>query len=395
MAVIYINDRAVWLHRRQGSKFWQFSVDQGKHWKTTKKITKKAAREWLIERFEGEVGPSEKADLPFYQYAQVEFNNYAMAREASGRPLSANYIKDGKSYIERFIQDDPIGMQPARSITPGDFEDFGTRLLQKNQHRKTSVERSLEIARLVLRRGWKRKELRHNPTEGIEQIRVSHRERSIYTPEDLNKLFKKDVWETGDFTPWQDEYDYVAFILAVCTGMRRGEILAMEWPAVDFERGIITVGKALGKDGRLGETKGRKIRYTPIFDFVLWLDRRALIALSNLRERQQTARIRPITQGVFSYPDGSSRKQTWWRQRYTEALKTAKINRRREPDKLPLDGHSFRHTLASHLKGAGVGDDLIRQFCGWSCARMQANYTHLEPEVIERVMATVATARGS
>ena len=394
MAVIYINNRSIWLRRRQGSKYWQFSVDQGEHWKTTKRITKKAAREWLIERFEGEVGPSKKADLPFSQYAEIIFSDYTLAREAADRPLSSNYIKDGKSYIKRFIQPDPIGRQPAGSITPGDFEDFGVRLLRENQHRKTSVERAFEIARLVLRRGWKRRELKYNPTEGIEQIKVSHRERSIYTIEDLNMLFKKDVWKTGDFTPWEDEYDYVAFVVAVSTGMRRGEILAMEWPAVDFESGIITIPKALGKDGKIGETKGRKIRYTPIFDFVLWPDCRALLSLKNLRDYQQTARIRPITQGVFSYPDGSQRKQTWWRKRYIAALKAANINRKREPEKLPLDGHSFRHTLASYLKGAGVGDDLIRQFCGWSCARMQANYTHLEPEVLERIMSAVSTARG-
>ena len=393
MAVIYINERAIRLRKRPDSRYWQFSTDQGRHWKTTKKTTKKAAREWLVERFGGEIEPSKKGDLPFGQFAEVEFENYVAAREAAGRPLSDGYVREGKSYIERFLKTDPISEQSAGSVTPGDFEDFSVRLLRENPHRQTAVERALEYVRLILRRGWKRRELKYDPTEGIQQVQVSHRERAIYTPKDLENLFKSDVWETGNFAPWQDEYDYTAFVVAVSTAMRRGEILAMEWPAVDLDRGIVTISKAIRKSGKIGDTKAGKPRYTPIFDLVLWKDRRALTALKELRKRQRSAKIRPITEGVFSYADGSSRKQTWWRQRLTAALKAAKINRRRDPSKMPLDGHSFRHTLASHLKAAGVGDDLIRRFCGWSCARIQSTYTHLEPEVLERIMAAVTTKR--
>jgi integrase len=39
-------------------------------------------------------------------------------------------------------------------------------------------------------------------------------------------------------------YDYTCFYLAAVTGLRRGEILALRWKYIDFERQALTVGEA-------------------------------------------------------------------------------------------------------------------------------------------------------
>lgn len=49
----------------------------------------------------------------------------------------------------------------------------------------------------------------------------------------------------------------IAVHIGLATGMRRGEVLALQWGSVDLERGILTVRQSLAKDG---EIKGPKSR---------------------------------------------------------------------------------------------------------------------------------------
>lgn len=53
------------------------------------------------------------------------------------------------------------------------------------------------------------------------------------------------------------------YVLAITTGLRRGELLGLRWDDVDLERGTLRVGRALVREGgrhTLGETKTRRGR---------------------------------------------------------------------------------------------------------------------------------------
>ena len=90
----------------------------------------------------------------------------------------------------------------------------------------------------------------------------------------------------------------------------------------------------------------------------------------------------PIESYVFGYVDGSPRRTTWWKDHLENALDQAKIDRGGDENTMPLDAHSFRHTLASNLKSRGMPDGLIRMFFRWSGAKVQSNYTHFDPDLI-------------
>ena len=60
------------------------------------------------------------------------------------------------------------------------------------------------------------------------------------------------------------------YILAITTGLRRGELLGFRWDDADLERGTLRVGRALVREGgrhALGETKTqwgrRQVNLTP------------------------------------------------------------------------------------------------------------------------------------
>jgi len=62
----------------------------------------------------------------------------------------------------------------------------------------------------------------------------------------------------------EDEHVFVFYATAIYTGMRAGEIAALEWSDVDFERRLLTVQRSFD-----GPTKSDRVRYVPILDPLL------------------------------------------------------------------------------------------------------------------------------
>jgi integrase len=380
MSALYLDDKVIYFRKRADSPYFFFSLDRGAHWQTTKQTTETAARRWVQERYGVGKKAVSFAGPRLKEYVLPAFDRYVQAKSVAGDSLGKQYASESRRLLERFVLTDEIAEKRVGQITHGDFEDFQTRLIGK-----------LEVLRLVLRRAHKRGEIERNPTDGVLKAKIQKSERSIYSAEELEKLFPADVWEKKHFSPWSGSEDYTAFIVAASSGLRKSEVLGLTWDAVHLEEGRehIEIRGSLKNDGKLGPTKSKRPRATPIFDFVLWPERRAVRALKELRKLYFSRRILATNPFVFGYADGTPRMGTWWAKHLRAALKTAKINRDRGEGKLPLDAHSLRHTLASYLKAAGLPSDLIRQFCGWSSESIQATYTHIDPELFGRIMKLV------
>ena len=136
--------------------------------------------------------------------------------------------------------------------------------------------------------------------------------------------------------------------LALTTGMRRGELLGLKWSDIDWDRGIVTVRRAL-KESRRGlelqrpktDRSARTIALPPI----------ALDMLRSLRIVQAESRMRLGKAYrdlglVLAEPDGGFKRP--------DALSTnfaAFI--RRHPELPKVRFHGLRHTHASLLLQAG------------------------------------------
>ena len=75
-----------------------------------------------------------------------------------------------------------------------------------------------------------------------------------------------------------NEQDAALFIVAGCTGLRLGELLALRWSDVDLKAGILTVSRAMSA-GEESSTKSRRSRSVPLAD-------RAASELKALRKRR-------------------------------------------------------------------------------------------------------------
>lgn len=153
-------------------------------------------------------------------------------------------------------------------------------------------------------------------------------------------------------------------LLALTTGMRRNEMLGLEWSRVDLRSGLIHLGAE--------HTKSGKRRSVPINDAA----RRALVGRLEFRNRHC-----PTSPWVFCHWDGNRLVSV--RQGFEAAVRRAGIENFRI--------HDLRHTCASWMvqEGAPLGD--VRDFLGHSTVTVTERYAHHSPD---RVRAAASLLNG-
>lgn len=130
-------------------------------------------------------------------------------------------------------------------------------------------------------------------------------------------------------------------LLAMNTGLRRGELTALTWDDIDLERKLLTV--------RAGYAKSGKARHIP-------LNSEAADVLRRWKRQRPNGRLFPV----------ATIKKSW-----SALLRRAGIRAFRF--------HDIRHHFASRLVQAGVDLNSVRELLGHSDMAMTLRYAHLAP----------------
>jgi integrase len=167
------------------------------------------------------------------------------------------------------------------------------------------------------------------------------------------------------------------YMLAITTGLRRGELLGLRWRDVDLEYGVLRVGRALVREGgryRLGETKTKRGHRS------IRLTYQAVSALGAHRKRQLEERIRLA--GLYEDHDliFATQKGT--------PLNPENLVKRSFKPLLERAGlqeirfHDLRHTCATLLLGRGVHPKLVQELLGHATIAMTLDtYSHFLPSM--------------
>jgi integrase len=156
-------------------------------------------------------------------------------------------------------------------------------------------------------------------------------------------------------------------MVAIHTGMRRGELLNLTWHEVDLVGNAVLVRKS--KSG-----EGRRI---PMSTTV----RRTLNDLNEARQRKCSggAQQSETSQYVFTAPRGGflgNLNRVWY-----AAIEHAGL--------VGLHFHDLRHTFASRLVMNGVDLFRVQTLMGHKSSRMTIRYAHLSPEHLRAAVATL------
>lgn len=135
-------------------------------------------------------------------------------------------------------------------------------------------------------------------------------------------------------------------LMAVATGLRRGNVLRMRWDQIDFGSRTIRVD---GVEMKNGQT------------LVLPLNQAAVDVL-NRRKGNDSPWVFPLNDGK---PLKEISSKVW-----AAACEKAGLS--------DLRWHDLRHTWASSLRKSGVETSVLRELGGWKDARMVERYAHLD-----------------
>ena len=209
--------------------------------------TKRECQEKLKQLRETVIGPrTEKVrpEMPFGEWLDFWYQNYVKPQI---RPTTqANY--EAKIY-QHIIPE--LGKVPLNQLAQKDLQQFYARmktsgwLIRTEQFGKglsDSMVRGLHAARRsALEKAVQEELIRTNPAVGCKLPPKRGREMQVLGREELQRFLIQA----------QTEGYYELFLLDLCTGLRRGELLALQWDDLDFKSGTLTVNK------RVYEVKGQ------------------------------------------------------------------------------------------------------------------------------------------
>ena len=182
----------------------------------------------------------------------------------------------------------------------------------------------------------------------------------------------------------QDTTLYIPSLLAVTTGLRRGEILALRWRDVDFDRGTLAVTQSLEetKDGlRFKQPKTKRSRR------VVTLPSITIDALRRHRIEQAQLRLqlglgRDDNGLVCSRYDGQPRSPRAFTKEFTRLVAKLDIPR--------TTFHGLRHSHATQLLRAGIHPKIAQERLGHSTiATTMDLYSHVTDTMQEDAAAQI------
>ncbi len=242
-----------------------------------------------------------------------------------------------------------FGSQALRFVTLAQVEGYEARRLEAGAAPAT-VRYSLSILRHVYRRAVEWGYLARNPLERLRMPKEP-RGRTRFLDDDEIARLLASIPAAGDISELNRVYLRPLVVVALATGLRRGEILRLERRDIDWQ----------GRTATARGTKNGDDRTVP-------LNQDALEALRSLPPRLHNPRLFP-----FSGPQVSVA--------FERALKRAGIAGCRF--------HDLRHTAASRLVIQGVSLRAVQEILGHRTLAMVQRYSHLSAAHLHEAVSRI------
>ena len=256
------------------------------------------------------------------------------------------------------------------------IDDLAEKFIRQHETARDAIKRILDFA--VRKRWLKRNTLVDDP------VRIPPRNRKPANPpliEDMRTLFETlEVRQYNEKTPvWEQRR--VFFYFAALAGMRRGEIAAIHWEDIDYEKGVINIRRSFSPSDGLKPPKTKAgVRRVPMHPMI----RRSLECV---RERQGKPRTGLVLQTYHGKPMYGSAYENWFKMtmRFAGLLlpgNGTRTDQQRDRDKEPkFTIHEMGHFAISMWIAAGVPILEVSRMAGHSTVTTtMAIYGHLYEE---------------
>ena len=209
-------------------------------------------------------------------------------------------------------------------------------------------------------------------------------------PDEMRPLSEAEARTFLDAAREAEDRFEALYVLAITTGLRRGELLGLRWDDADLDRGTLRVGRSLVREGGryvVGETKTkrgrRRVNLTP----------RTVAALKAHRKRQLEQRVRVGSlyedHGlIFASENGTPLNPENLVKRSFKPLLT-------RADLPEIRFHDLRHTCATLLLSRGVHPKIVQELLGHATIAMTLDtYSHYLPSMGDQASDAMGDALG-
>lgn len=267
-------------------------------------------------------------------------------------------------------------------IQPFQIQDIYNELLRDGLSKGT-VKRIHYTLKNAFKQAVKLRLVLRNPIDDVEPPRVVRRERNVLDGNQMVQLIEATKGKTIFYMP---------ILLAMTTGMRRGEICALRWNDIEFEKAqlkvretiVVAKGKLIFK-GYPKTKKGRRIIDLPSF---------TVEELKHYKTEQNKHRLQigPAFQNhglVCARPDGQPL--------HPNSVSDAFRKIRKKVGFLHVGYHDLRHSHTTQLLKQGINIKVVSERLGHAnIATTLEIYAHVLPSMQEEAASAIDTAlRGA
>ena len=262
--------------------------------------------------------------------------------------------------LRRFREQLPPGAM-LQDVEPDDLKQYirDPELSSASQHKR------FRHLRAFFNWAVENEKLERNPLDDVDAPKKEEKEKAFLRPEDVKTLLstiETHVLETRDALGQISDLKWLYRMIqvAVSTGLRRGELVALQWEDVDLENRSIHV-----RHRGDFKTKGNAERRVPI--------------RGDAEEALVQMHGPGISGPVFTDRDGEPIRPGRVTTRFKDMARKADLDER-------IHFHSLRHTTGSWLSMRGVPMRHIQAILGHSDRNVTEKYSHLAPETLDRAM---------
>lgn len=208
--------------------------------------------------------------------------------------------------------------------------------------------------------------LLHHPLKNLKKIKVPPIKEQYWLPTQVAQFLNANE---------HDDY-YALYVVALNTGMRRGELLGLKWDKVDFINGQVEISRIRDRYEIKETTKTGKIVYVQMNEVVLK-------TLKKLKSESHTLEF------VFTNKDGSQINLEHLSDRlFKAAIERAGVTR--------IKFHNLRSTFAANFCMNGGDIYTLSRILGHSTVEMTAKrYAHLHSSHMKKAVQIISFEANS
>jgi len=361
------NRKATGTYEKTGNNSYRLTitVNKKRHRKTVK-VEKESELQRLLIQFAKEIREAdyvEPSKIKLSQFIELWIERFAK------KTYAPSTYKSRMNCLNTYILPE-FGNRAIGSITKNELSDFLHDLMKDGTRRDGkggglsagTVETIHRALQSVFKFAKERSHIQVNPMENVKKPKIEVKDKEVYSTDEISKVI--ELLE-GEDPKWK-----ILVLLAIFTGMRRGEITGLEWKHIDFENSVINVQQSLTYTDKTYHVRQPKTKSSIRS---IGLPSQFLSELKAFHHQAKKDRLAseelwnnggyffvftsPRTienKTVFGHPFNPSSVTTWWR----------RFIKRNDLNFIPF--HNLRHTSATWLIMSGENIKTVSSRLGHS-----------------------------